>query len=362
MKKQNIKTYILMSQMKSKYIAIIFAVIICGSIGYLYWNLLEAINRNPYSISKASTDTVRKDSVFIVLVHDSDSANSKSMVKVCNTGWSTDSLKVDSIIKRNENISRSITNNTHKVDSLSTIVDRINGQYVSVIDMLIDKFNTWVGFWLALLSLILLIVSVWQYLKIDKYKERIDKLEVDSKKEAEGIQKQSESLEIQMSNLQKQAKVYLDTQISVHQYSTLENRMTSLLLCMSSVPDPQVFSNSEERKEQVNYYLGLVSGLLIKYFKLIEQESECHKLPEETVACIPMVLLNLRLSLIRIQGMFRDPGMFTAFVRLSKLIKKNEESIRRTQLFGKSELKGLGVLVKSFNDFKTEIANCNEVV
>ena len=46
MKKQNIKTYILMSQMKSKYIALIFAVIICGSIGYLYWNLLGAINRN----------------------------------------------------------------------------------------------------------------------------------------------------------------------------------------------------------------------------------------------------------------------------------------------------------------------------
>lgn len=277
------------------------------------------------------------------------------MVKVCNTSWSTDSLRLDSIIKRNENISRSITNNTHKVDSLSTIVDKINGQYVSVIDMLIDKFNTWVGFWLALLSLILLIVSVWQYLKIDKYKERINKLEEDSKEATEEIQ-------IQMANLQKQAKVYLDTQISIHQYSTLENRMTSLLLCMSSVPDPQVFSDSEERKEQVNYYLGLVSGLLIKYFKLIEQESECHKLPEGTVACIPMVLLNLRLSLIRIQGMFRDPGIYIAFVKLINQIEKNEASIRRTQLFNKSDVKELGTLVKSFNDFKTEIANCKEVV
>lgn len=355
MKKQNIKTYILMSQMKSKYIALIFAVIICGPIGYLYWNLLGAINRNPYSISKEPTDTVRKDSVFIILIHDSDSVMDKKMVKVCNTSWSTDSLRLDSIIKRNENISRSITNNTHKVDSLSTIVDKINGQYVSVIDMLIDKFNTWVGFWLALLSLILLIVSVWQYLKIDKYKERINKLEEDSKEATEEIQ-------IQMANLQKQAKVYLDTQISIHQYSTLENRMTSLLLCMSSVPDPQVFSDSEERKEQVNYYLGLVSGLLIKYFKLIEQESECHKLPEGTVACIPMVLLNLRLSLIRIQGMFRDPGIYIAFVKLINQIEKNEASIRRTQLFNKSDVKELGTLVKSFNDFKTEIANCKEVV
>lgn len=344
-----------MSQMKSKYIALIFAVIICGSIGYLYWNLLGAINRNPYSISKEPTDTVRKDSVFIILIHDSDSVMDKKMVKVCNTSWSTDSLRLDSIIKRNENISRSITNNTHKVDSLSTIVDKINGQYASVIDMLIDKFNTWVGFWLALLSLILLIVSVWQYLKIDKYKERINKLEEDSKKATEKIQ-------IQMANLQKQAKVYLDTQISIHQYSTLENRMTSLLLCMSSVPDPQVFSDSEERKEQVNYYLGLVSGLLIKYFKLIEQESECHKLPEGTVACIPMVLLNLRLSLLRIQGMFRDPGIYIAFVKLINQIEKNEASIRRTQLFNKSDVKELGTLVKSFNDFKTEIANCKEVV
>lgn len=344
-----------MSQMKSKYIALIFAVIICGSIGYLYWNLLGAINRNPYSISKEPTDTVRKDSVFIILINDSDSVMDKKMVKVCNTSWSTDSLRLDSIIKRNENISRSITNNTHKVDSLSTIVDKINGQYASVIDMLIDKFNTWVGFWLALLSLILLIVSVWQYLKIDKYKERINKLEEDSKEATEEIQ-------IQMANLQKQAKVYLDTQISIHQYSTLENRMTSLLLCMSSVPDPQVFSDSEERKEQVNYYLGLVSGLLIKYFKLIEQESECHKLPEGTVACIPMVLLNLRLSLIRIQGMFRDPGIYIAFVKLINQIEKNEASIRRTQLFNKSDVKELGTLVKSFNDFKTEIANCKEVV
>ena len=275
---------------------------------------------------------------------------------------SQDSLMMDSVVNIVNKSVSDITRYEHKVDSLSTIVDKINGQYASVIDMLIDKFNTWVGFWLAVLSLILLIVSIWQYLKIEKYEERINKLEKDNDVVVKDIRNQSEALEIQMSNLQKQAKVYLDTQISIHQYSTLENRMTSLLLCMSSVPDPQVFSDSVERKEQVNYYLGLVSGLLIKYFKLIEQESECHKLPEGTVACVPMVLLNLRLSLIRIQGMFRDPGIFIAFARMTKLIERNEATIRKTQLFGKSEVKELGILVKSFNNLKTEIANCNEVV
>ena len=324
---------------------LIFSIAVC----VLYAIMIFAMRTTAYTFMKPSKSAI--DSTIITLNYPDSSIIS-----------SQDSLMMDSVVNIVNKSVSDITRYEHKVDSLSTIVDKINGQYASVIDMLIDKFNTWVGFWLAVLSLMLLIVSIWQYLKIEKYEERINKLEKDSDVVVKDIRNQSKSLEIQMSNLQKQAKVYLDTQISIHQYSTLENRMTSLLLCMSSVPDPQVFSDSDERKEQVNYYLGLVSGLLIKYFKLIEQESECHKLPEGTVACIPMVLLNLRLSLIRIQGMFRDPGIYLAFARLIKLIEKNEASIRKTQLFSKSEVKELGFLVKSFNDFKTEIANCKEVV
>lgn len=336
--------------MKKKFKFAMRAILILSiAVSVLYAIMIFAMRTTAYTFMKPSKSTI--DSAIITLNYPDSSILS-----------SQDSLMMDSVVNIVNKSVSDITRYEHKVDSLSTIVDKINGQYASVIDMLIDKFNTWVGFWLAVLSLILLIVSIWQYLKIEKYEERINKLEKDSDVVVNDIRNQSKALEIQISNLQKQAKVYLDTQISIHQYSTLENRMTSLLLCMSSVPDPQVFSDSEERKEQVNYYLGLVSGMLIKYFKLIEQESECHKLPDGTVACIPMVLLNLRLSLIRIQGMFRDPGIFIAFARMIKLIERNEATIRKTQLFGKSEVKELGILIKSFNNFKTEIVNCNEVV
>ena len=131
---------------------------------------------------------------------------------------------------------------------------------------------------------------------------------------------------------------------------------------MSSVPDPQVFRDSDERKEQVNYYLSLVSTALVEYFNLIEKERECHNLPGDTVSCIPMVLLNLRLSLIRIQGMFRDPGIYIEFVKLIRLIEKVEASIRKTQLFGKSNVEELRRLVISFNKFRIEAENCKEVV
>lgn len=339
--------------MKQKFRFITIAIFVIGiATCTLYAFMIVSMKGTPFEFIQAAQNEIKQKDSALVIVKLPDSCKVDTK----------DSILIDSLINFARKSSSQISCYENKVDSLSTIVDKINGQYASVIDMLIDKFNTWVGFWLSLLSLILLIISLWQYFKIEKYEERIDKLEKDSEKTFKGIKEQSVSLEVQMANLQKQAKTYLDTQISLHQYSTLENRMTSLLLCMSSVPDPQVFSDSEERKEQVNYYLGLVSGLLIKYFKLVEQESECHKLPEGTIACIPMVLLNLRLSLIRIQGIFRDPGIYIAFVKLITQIKKCEASIRKTQLFDKSDVNELGVLVKSFNDFKTEIANCKEVV
>ena len=267
-----------------------------------------------------------------------------------------------------------------KVDSLSKVVDNVNGQYISMIDMMIDKFNAWVGFWLAVLSLLLLLVSVWQYLKIEKYDERIKEIETKGEtlcnswaKKGETLTKDfddqraklSESLtdiQMQTHRFQRQAKDYLDIQLSEHKYSTLENRMTSLLLCLSSVPDPQMFSDSDERKEQITYYLRLISAMLTEYFRLIEKESETHQLHEATIACMPMVLLNLRMSIIRLQGVLRDPIIYIKYEALKKNIENLETSIRRDHMLCESEVAALKNLIKEFNEFKAEIERCKEIV
>lgn len=268
----------------------------------------------------------------------------------------------------------------NKVDSLSKVVDNVNGQYISMIDMMIDKFNTWVGFWLAVLSLILLLMSVWQYIKIEKYDERIKELETNGKtlandltKKGEDIAKESTfqkqqisdsltNIQVKTHQFQKQAKDYLESQLAEHKYSTLENRMTSLLLCLSSVPDPQMFNDSDERKEQISYYLGLISNMLSEYFRLIERESETHQLCESTITCIPMVLLNLRMSIIRLQGILRDPIIYIKYETLKKNIENLETSIRRSHLLCESDVSALRKLRKDFNEFKAEIDRCKEIV
>lgn len=309
-----------------------------------------------------TTCSAKKDTVMIV----KDTSATSSIMAV-------DSAKTEKFLVE-------YTMYKNKVDSLSNVVSNVNGQYISMIDMMIDKFNTWVGFWLAVLSLILVLVSVWQYLKIEKYEERIKSIESKNEKISIIVAKESEKLtkhcadqkeqlsdgltdiKTKIHQFQKQAKDYLDCQIAEHKYSTLENRMTSLLLCLSSVPDPQMFSDSDERKEQISYYLGLTSNLLAEYFKLIEQEHERHQLRKANISCIPMVLLNLRMSIIRLQGVLHDPIIYIKYEELKGKIETLETSIRRDPLFGQDNLADLNTLIKQFNEFKSEIDRCKEIV
>lgn len=123
-----------------------------------------------------------------------------------------------------------------------------------------------------------------------------------------------------------------------------------------------MFSDSDERKEQISYYLSLTSNLLAEYFKLIEQEHERHQLRKANISCIPMVLLNLRMSIIRLQGVLHDPVIYIKYEELKGKIETVETSIRRDPLFGQDNLADLNTLIKQFNEFKSEIDRCKEIV
>lgn len=116
--------------------------------GTTYNKLLDAVNYKPYSL----------DSSFVskeYIVNDIHNTKIKKLTDELNTY-------------------------AYRVDSINSIVKKLDSQYVSTIDMMIDKLNTWIGLWMGILTLILGLVSVWQYFKINKYEERIEKLETNN--------------------------------------------------------------------------------------------------------------------------------------------------------------------------------------
>lgn len=294
-----------------------------------YNKLLEAVNYKPYSL----------DSSFVskeYIVNDIHNTKIKKLTDELNTY-------------------------TYRVDSINSIVKKLDSQYVSTIDMMIDKLNTWIGLWMGILTLVLGLVSVWQYFKINKYEERITKLETMynrslkelNEKETKLDMKYSQNKEKMHNDLSKyirQMSEDLQKRSKEHRYSTLENRITSLLLCLSSIPDPQLLYSSSDRKSQLAFYMRLMSKYFAKYICLIKKEYHKNEMPEDIAMHLPMMLLNLRLALIRIHGISTDFELHVFFFNITKKIKNVEDFVRDKAMINDEIIKNIENIYGDFNE------------
>ena len=70
---------------------------------------------------------------------------------------------------------------SQRLDSIQHVLEDVRSQYQAEINIGIDRLNAWVGFWLAILSLILLLSGIKQYLDSRNYEEKWKKIEEEYK-------------------------------------------------------------------------------------------------------------------------------------------------------------------------------------
>lgn len=320
-------------------IPVLFLIGILIVIGTTYNKLLDAVNYKPYTL----------DSSFVskeYVVNDIHNARVKKLTDELNTY-------------------------AYRVDSINSIVKKLDSQYVSTIDMMIDKLNTWIGLWMGILTLILGLVSIWQYFKINKYEERITKLETMYNRSLKELREKETKMETKYS--QNKEKMHNDLNKYIgqmsedllkrskeHRYSTLENRITSLLLCLSSIPDPQLLYSSSDRKSQLAFYMRLMSRHFAKYISLIKKEFHKNEMPEDIAIHLPMMLLNLRLALIRIHGISTDFELHVFFFNLTRKIKNAEDAVRDKAMINDEIIKNIEDIYGDFNKLINMIENKSE--
>lgn len=320
-------------------IPVMFLVGILIATDTTYNKLLDAVNYKPYSL----------DSSFVskeYIVNDIHNTKIKKLTDELNTY-------------------------TYRVDSINSIVKKLDSQYVSTIDMMIDKLNTWIGLWMGILTLILGLVSVWQYFKINKYEERIEKLEINNQNLIKEIKDKENKIEDDFSKhikeFEKQQNDYEDklnadfrNRSKEHRYSTLENRVTSVLLCLSSIPDPQLLSSTSDRKKQLVFYMRLMSNHFAKYICLIKKENLKNELTEDVTLHLPMMLLNLRLALIRIHGISKDFELHIFFFKLTSKIKYIEDVVRDKSIINDGIINDVESIYGDFNELISLIENSRD--
>lgn len=227
-----------------------------------------------------------------------------------------DSVKIASLVQR--------------LDSLQGELTDIRDQYQMDISIGIDRLNSWIGFWLAILALVLLLAGVWQYMQVrrhdtewEKQKEDWEKQKKDWEDEKKELQTQSKGIEDDFSKLQTEYS-------NLKEKFQLENTIFNLLRTMSAVHDPMMLLQEDNRKQLIIEYLDKSQDLLKRYSsytkKICENDSG-----EDHSFVYALMLANFRLTLCRSLALFTSPGANVKTRLFLQNLENLEKRIRQTK-------------------------------
>lgn len=117
-----------------------------------------------------------------------------------------------------------------RMDSVISVLNDINQKYPQEIDTAINKTNIWMGFWMTILTFILMICGFWQYLKVkddrDKQRELIDKLK-------------------------QQTADMMDDRVKFNTRLEAENIISITLRTIGAINDPVMLTSIDKRKASI---------------------------------------------------------------------------------------------------------------
>lgn len=203
-----------------------------------------------------------------------------------------------------------------KIDSIQKVTNRIDTQYQQDIDTMINKMNTWVGYWMTLLTFILMIVSIWQFLNVrnikDDYKEMKATIDNEMRVVSEVIDTNSSILQLQLS-----------------------------MRAINSLADSQL--NQASNKADVKYCLDKLIGSLSSIENYIEQVCQGNNIQiikdtrRDFVKLLPLMLVIVRKTLLQVKDLNRNIVDNIEFDIIQQNLAEFEKRIRPHDVVSESD-------------------------
>ena len=221
---------------------------------------------------------------------------------------------------------------SQRLDSIQNVLEDVRSQYQAEINIGIDRLNAWVGFWLAVLSLILLLAGIKQYQDSRNYEEKWKKIEDEYKQSQEDIDNKSRDMENDLSCLKKEQELFKNK-------LRLENTLFNLLRTMSALHDPLMMQESHERKQMVVRYLENTQTLLREYFDNLsnatQTDDDCIVKKKDERLILELIFSNMKFNICRIWTLFSKPGAGVSISDFIQYIETNEKEMKESLAFKK---------------------------
>ena len=210
-----------------------------------------------------------------------------------------------------------------RMDSVISIINDITQKYPQEIDTAINKTNIWMGFWMTILTFILMICGFWQYLKVkddrDKQRELFLK-----------IKEQNDKM--------------LETQDKYNALSEAENQISITLRTIGAINDPVMLTSIDKRKASIKHYLGNVAIHLEEYSDCMNDVKFKNN---NSLEIIQQTILNLQLCLCRIQPLFSSPQSNIKILKALDYLRVKEMDLRIANKVKAEDVNMLSQLIRS---------------
>lgn len=256
-----------------------------------------------------------------------------------NVKWIHSEVKPSTEISQQDSVK--FASYTRRLDSMENELGMIRDQYQMDINIGIDRLNSWVGFWLAILAVVLLMAGVGQYMQVKKHDDDWKDLSKDYESKIKDIEDLKSEVEEERTALKDKLRI--------------ETTLFNLLRTMAALHDPLMLPRDDERKQRIIEYLAKAQELLIQYRTLKQKENEKDKdknlCKEEDSMILCLIFTNFRLNICRCVALFTSPSVSIKAKCFLDYVEKEENKLSTRENMPIDSLNRfigeLGVLLKT---------------
>lgn len=231
-------------------------------------------------------------------------------------------VQIDSLKKVEKSDTLNLNKFVTRVDSIAEEICEIRNRYQEDINLMIYKSTHWMEFWLGLFTIAVGFLGFFHYFKIRKIDEDFQTLKEQYETKFATLKGQNET---NFSSHQKEEKERINTFINEKfegsnaqirvlctdldklsntiKKSEIENRISTLMMCISSFPDPAMFNSSPKRKQHIKFYLKKLHNEFNEYIKILKSIEKEDVLKEESNR-LSLALNSIKYVIIKTQSSF----------------------------------------------------------
>ena len=238
-------------------------------------------------------------------------------------------LQIDSLTKVAKTDTLDLTKFVARVDSIARETSDMRNRYQEDVNLMIYKSTHWMTFWLGIFTVIAGFVGLLQYFRNRRYNDEFENLKTSIETFKEKVEQKAKSdikdYKDTLTQLMGSYKETLDNKVdakfstSSNKFTELEgkiktlsknikkseseNRISTLMTCISSFPDPVMFNSTPQRKLYIQFYLKKLCQEFTEYIKIVSLIKK-EDLTEDDINRLSLALSSVKYVVVRTQSAY----------------------------------------------------------